>query len=80
MRAGLATLDILEDGNLGARGAALGARLRDQLTTRLSMYQMINEVPGLGMMSAIEFQPPKKLRFRILFETFSRIHPAVFGQ
>ena len=32
------------------------------------------------MMSAIEFQPPKKLRFRILFETFSRIHPAMFGQ
>src|SRR6202790_1220347 len=70
MRAGLATLDVLEDGNLGARGAELGARLRDQLKTRLSQYQMIKDIRGLGMMSAVEFQPPKKFRFRILFETF----------
>src|ERR1700732_4227548 len=80
MRAGLATLDVLEEGNLGARGAELGARLRDQLKTRLSQYQMIKDIRGLGMMSAVEFQPPKKFRFRILFETFSRIHPAMFGQ
>lgn len=80
MRAGLATLDVLEDGNLGERAADLGERLREQLKTRLSQYAMIKEVRGLGMMSAIEFQPPKKLRFRILFETFSRIHPAMFGQ
>ena len=31
-------------------------------------------------MSAVEFQPPRKFRFRVLFETFSRIHPAMFGQ
>jgi len=80
MRAGLATLDILEDGNLGARAARLGTRLRESLKTRLSQYQMIKDIRGLGMMSAVEFQPPKKLRFRILFETFSRIHPAMFGQ
>ncbi len=80
MRAGLATLDVLEDGNLGARAAELGARLREQLKQRLSEYPMIKDVRGLGMMSAVEFQPPKKLRFRILFETFSRIHPAMFGQ
>ncbi len=41
---------------------------------------MIKDIRGLGMMSAIEFRPPKKLRFRVLFETFSRIHPAMFGQ
>ena len=80
MRAGLATLDILEDGNLGQRAAELGARLRARLKTRLSQYQMITDIRGLGMMSAVEFQPPRKFRFRILFETFSRIHPAMFGQ
>jgi len=80
MRAGLATLDVLEDGNLGARAAELGVRLREQLHARLSQYQMIKDVRGLGMMSAVEFQPPKKFRFRILFETFARIHPAMFGQ
>ena len=56
------------------------ARLREQLKTRLSRYQMIKDIRGLGMMSAVEFQPPRKFRFRILFETFSRIHPAMFGQ
>jgi ornithine--oxo-acid transaminase len=80
MRAGLATLDVLEDGNLGTRAAELGVKLREQLKARLSQYQMIKDVRGLGMMSAIEFQAPKKLRFRILFETFARIHPAMFGQ
>lgn len=80
MRAGLATLDVLEDGNLGARAADSGARLRERLIARLSQYQMINDIRGLGMMSAVEFQPPKKFHFRILFETFSRIHPAMFAQ
>ncbi|MFZ0889110.1 MAG: aspartate aminotransferase family protein [Candidatus Binataceae bacterium] len=80
MRAGLATLDVLEDGNLGPRAAQLGRRLREQLTARLSQYHMVKQVRGLGMMSAIEFQPPKQFRFRFLFQTFSRIHPAMFGQ
>ena len=80
MRAGIATMDVLAAGNLGARATHLGQQLREHLIARLSQYQMIKEVRGLGMMSAIEFEPPKKLRFRILFETFSRIHPAMFGQ
>jgi ornithine--oxo-acid transaminase len=80
MRAGLATLDVLADGNLGERGERLGHQLREKLTARLSGYDMIKEVRGLGMMSGIEFRPPKKIRLRILFEAFSRIHPAMFGQ
>jgi ornithine--oxo-acid transaminase len=80
MRAGLATLDVLEDGNLGARAAELGAKLRERLATRLSAYPMIKDIRGLGMMSAVEFQHPRQFRFRVLFETFSRIHPAMFGQ
>ena len=80
MRAGLATLDVLEDGNLGERAAELGEKLRQKLRARLSHYQMIKEIRGLGMMSAVEFQPPKRFRFRLLYQAFSRIHPAMFGQ
>jgi ornithine--oxo-acid transaminase len=80
MRAGLATLDVLADGNLGERGEQLGQYLRDKLTSRLLRYDMIKQIRGLGMMSGIEFRPPKKIRLRILFEAFSRIHPAMFGQ
>ena len=41
---------------------------------------MINEIRGLGMLTAIEFRAPKRLRLRIPFEAFARIHPAMFGQ
>jgi ornithine--oxo-acid transaminase len=80
MRAGLATLDVLADGNLGERGERLGQYLRDKLTSRLLRFDMIKQIRGLGMMSGIEFRPPKKIHLRILFEAFSRIHPAMFGQ
>jgi len=80
MRAGLATIDVLADSNLGERAERLGRALREKLTSRLSRYDMIKDIRGLGMMSGIEFRPPKKLRLRILFEAFSRIHPAMFGQ
>jgi ornithine--oxo-acid transaminase len=80
MRAGLATLDVLEEDKLGARAAQLGESLRRRLTDRLSKYEMIKEVRGLGMLSAIEFRPPRQLRLRLPFEAFSRIHPAMFGQ
>jgi ornithine--oxo-acid transaminase len=80
MRAGLATLEVLEDANLGERAEHLGGYLREELSSRLSRYDMIKDVRGLGMMSAIEFRAPKKLRLRLLFEAFSKIHPAMFGQ
>src|SRR6202043_2089278 len=48
MRAGLATLDVLADGNLGERGERLGHQLREKLESRLSRYDMIKEVRGLG--------------------------------
>jgi ornithine--oxo-acid transaminase len=80
MRAGLAALDVLADGKLGEQGERLGRKLREELASRLSSYDMVKDVRGLGMMSGIEFQPPRKLKFKILFEAFSKIHPAMFGQ
>jgi ornithine--oxo-acid transaminase len=41
---------------------------------------MISEIRGIGMLTAIEFRAPKRLRLRIPFEAFARIHPAMFGQ
>ena len=34
----------------------------------------------MGLLSGIEFFPPKKLAVHALYETFQRIHPAMFGQ
>ena len=80
MRAGLATLDVLERENLGERAERVGERLRQALTRRLSGFSMIEEVRGMGLLSAIAFRRPRELRLRLLFEGFARIHPAMFGQ
>ena len=80
MRAGLATLDILEDEQLGQRAAMAGERLRRALAERLEKYEMFGEVRGAGLLNAVEFQRPKTLKLRIAFEAFWKIHPALFGQ
>lgn len=80
MRAGLATLDVLQDEKFGERGRTMGAELRAQLTEALSRYEMVKEVRGMGMLSGIEFTAPRSLRLRIAFESFRAVHPAMFGQ
>jgi ornithine--oxo-acid transaminase len=80
MRAALATLDILEDEHLGQRAAEAGETLRTTLQRRLAPYEMIREVRGLGLLSAIEFQPPQSWQLRIPFLAAAQIHPAMLGQ
>ena len=80
MRAGLATLDVLEQENLGPRAAALGETFRHRLRSDLAPFEMVKDVRGLGMLSGIEFGSPKKLSLKVPFEAFNKIHPAMFGQ
>ncbi|MGD0793795.1 MAG: aspartate aminotransferase family protein [Terriglobales bacterium] len=80
MRAGLATLDVLEREQLGPRALHLGEEFRAKLRRELAGFDMVNEVRGMGLLNGIEFVPPKKLAFRVLYEAFHKIHPAMFGQ
>jgi ornithine--oxo-acid transaminase len=80
MRAGLATLAVLERNELGNQATVLGNLLRTRLREELGSYEMIKDVRGLGMLSGIEFQSPSKLTLKIPFESFRAIHPAMFGQ
>jgi ornithine--oxo-acid transaminase len=80
MRAGLAALDVLENENLGPRAFELGESFRAKLRSELAPFDMVKEVRGMGLLSGIEFVPPKKLAFRTLYEAFKAIHPAMFGQ
>jgi ornithine--oxo-acid transaminase len=80
MRAGLATLDVLQDEQLGERALHLGEAFRAKLRRELAAFDMVNEVRGMGLLNGIEFVPPKKLAFRTLYEAFNKIHPAMFGQ
>jgi ornithine--oxo-acid transaminase len=80
MRAGLATLDVLERESLGTRATELGEELRQRLRAELAPFEMVKEVRGLGMLSGIEFGAPSKLVLKAAFEVFMKIHPAMFGQ
>lgn len=80
MRAGLATLEVLENENLAQRADDWGDYLRSELREAIGNFEMVSEVRGAGLMCGIEFRPPKSLRLRVPFETFRRIHPGMFGQ
>ena len=80
MRAGLATLDVLDHERLGERTVAMGEYLRGRLREALAGYEMVEEVRGLGLLNGIAFKAPRKLRLRVPFEAFRNIHPAMFGQ
>lgn len=80
MRAGLATLDVMEDEKLGERSTSLGEFLRAELNSRLSRFEIIREVRGMGLFNAIEFQPPSSTGLKLLYNAFLRAHPGLFGQ
>lgn len=80
MRAGLAMLRVLEEERLGERAVRLGEYLRDRLRQALSGYEMVKEVRGAGLLNGVEFRTPEKLRLRVPFEAFMKIHPGMFGQ
>lgn len=80
MRAGLAALQVCDEENIGARAQAMGALLRQQLSSALAPYEMVGEVRGLGMLNGIEFHSPRKLTLKVPFEAFRTIHSAMFGQ
>jgi ornithine--oxo-acid transaminase len=80
MRAGIATLDVLESEQLGERAIRLGKLLRERLSEALSGYEMVADVRGLGLLCGIEFCAPRQLRLRVPFEAFRNIHPGMFGQ
>ncbi len=80
MRVGLATLDVLERENLGARAEASGERLRARLKERLSKFEMFEETRGAGQLTAVRFKAPRSLALRAAFGSLSRVHPGLFGQ
>jgi ornithine--oxo-acid transaminase len=67
MRAGLSTIEVLEQEGLGERALKLGESFRERLRESLSGYEMVSEVRGLGFFTGIAFAQ-------------SRTHPGIFGQ
>jgi ornithine--oxo-acid transaminase len=80
MRAALATLDVLENEELGQRSIVAGNYLQARLTEALRDFEMVKEVRGAGLLMGIEFQAPHQLRLRLPYQAFAAVHPAMFGQ
>src|SRR2546421_3057410 len=58
--ASLATLDVIEDEDLVARSAKVGAHLAKRLDEMTKRYEFIGDRRGLGMMQATEFVTDKR--------------------
>lgn len=80
MRAGLATLDVMESQGLAERAVRLGTMLREKVNVLVGKYEMLKEVRGIGLMNGVELQPPQSLKLKALFKPFTMAHPALFGQ
>ncbi len=80
MRAGLATLEVLDSEGLAERAFIQGAEFRSRLTEAVAQYEMVDQVRGIGQFSGIVFRAPHSLKLRLSYEAFHRIHPAMFGQ
>jgi ornithine--oxo-acid transaminase len=80
MRVGVAVLETLEREDAGVRSAVLGTYMRRRLRELLGDFEMVQEIRGEGLFSGIVFRAPHKLSLRLGYETFAKIHPAMFGQ
>jgi ornithine--oxo-acid transaminase len=80
MRAGLATLRVLDDEDLGNRAHVLGVRLHQKLSEALRQYEMVASVRGMGLLNGIEFRAPGRLTLKLPFAAFRKIHEGMFGQ
>jgi ornithine--oxo-acid transaminase len=80
MRAGLATLEVIDRENLAERAERMGLILRESLRRAVDGYEMVSEVRGEGLFCGIEFRPPRQLALRASFEASRLIHPGLFGQ
>jgi ornithine--oxo-acid transaminase len=80
MRATLATLEVLENEELGQRSTVAGNYLQARLAEALRDFEMVKQVRGVGLLMGIEFRTPSQFRLRIPFQAFGAVHPAMFGQ
>lgn len=80
MRAGLATLDVMEQEKLGQSSQELGKKFRAELSRLVGKYEMVKEVRGVGLFNAIQFQSPSSLTLKALYKTFTAAHAGLFGQ
>ena len=79
MVAGLATLHELDEQDLVAHSARLGARLLELTQPLRDEFDVVRDVRGLGLMWAIEFGEPEKSG-RLSWRLIEKMQPGLFAQ
>ena len=80
MAAGLATLQVLDDENLIANAAAIGAEIQADLAAFQGRYEFVKAVRGKGLMIAIEFGAPKSLALKASWALLEGARKGLFSQ
>ena len=80
MAAGIATLDVIERENLVENAAKLGESILDDLRALVDRYAFVKEVRGKGMMQAIEFAAPDRLKHRTAWKLLDAAQKGLFSQ
>lgn len=80
MAAGIATLDVIERENLVENAAKLGESILDDLRALVDRYAFVKAVRGKGMMQAIEFAAPDRLKHRAAWKLLDAAQKGLFCQ
>jgi len=80
MVAGLAALDIIDRENLITNAARMGDYIGQGLTAMIPRFEFMKEVRWRGLMTGIEFGPPKSLTLKIAWTTCHTLDKSLFPQ
>ena len=80
MAAGLAALDVLDRHQLIANAARMGDVIGNGLRAMQPRFEFMKEVRWRGLMTAIEFGPPKSLALKMAWTTCHTLDKSLFPQ
>ena len=78
--AGIATLRVLERERLVERAERLGGLLLELTAPLVDRYEIVREVRGLGLIWAIELDPPSGIASGPIWGMIERAQPGLFAQ
>jgi len=80
MAAGLAALDVLDREDLIANAARMGDFIGQGLTAMVPRFEFMKAVRWRGLMTGIEFGPPKSISLKIAWTTCHALDKSLFPQ
>lgn len=80
MTAGMATLHVLRQEKMVENAARIGDLLRTRLAAFVDKYDLVKDVRGKGLMTAIEFGPPQSLKLKVGWSLLHKVDAGLFPQ